>query len=304
MTEQVINEKVDLSGQVALVTGGGRGLGRALAQALAAAGASVAVIARSEDQLSETVRLIEQAGGRAIALPADVSDQRAVEQVVAAIEQRLGPVDLLVNNAAVVGPANGPIWEIDPVQWWRAIEINLRGPFLCARAVLPSMVARRRGRIVNTTSIAVQTPFNTAYHASKAALTHLTNCLAAETKEYGISVFAYMPGGIRTTLTEYLAESPDVHESLRNRFQAYFREGWMSDTPERAVQGVMFLASGKADALSGRYISAWDDEAESLRRVDEIQRDDLLTLRIRPLHVPDGGLQNRHESLVRSVHKG
>ncbi len=147
----------ELAGQVAIVTGGGRGIGRAIAQALAAAGASVAGVARSADQLAETVSSITSANGRAIALTADVMDQSAIEHAVAQTEQQLGPVDLLVNNAGSL-VAIGPLWEADPKEWWRDMEINLRGTFLCARAVLPSMVARRHGRIINTSAAALLDP--------------------------------------------------------------------------------------------------------------------------------------------------
>ena len=295
--------KIDLSGQVALVTGGGRGLGRALAQALAAAGAGVAVVARSEDQLSETVRLIEKDGGCAVMLPADVSDQQAVQRVVACVEEQLGPIDLLVNNAAVMGPASGPLWEVAPDEWWRTVEINLRGPFLCAWAALPGMVSRSRGRIINVTSSIKQGPYVTAYHAAKAALTHLTDCLAVETEGYGVSVFALYPGSVRTAVTEYLADSPEVHESLRERVQEQFRDGTMSDSLERAVKRCMFLASGRADALSGRYISVFDNEEELLRRADEIRRDDLLALRVRPLPSSSGnGTEDQPQNVeIRTV---
>jgi NAD(P)-dependent dehydrogenase (short-subunit alcohol dehydrogenase family) len=298
MTDQPIHEEIDLRGQVALVTGGGRGLGQHLATALAGAGAAVAIVGRSAPHLTETVRLIEGGGGQALAFPADVTDQQAVERVVAATEQRLGPIDLLVNNAGVLGPVNGPLWEVDPMQWWRTIDINLRGPFLCARAVLPGMVSRRAGRIINMTSPTGQHPYLTAYKASKTALTDLTNCLAAETQPYGISVFAFMPGGVRSGMTEYLAASSEVHESIRSHHQAYFREGITVDVPERAVQVCLLLASGKADALSGRYISAWDDALESLKRVEEILQNDLLTVRVRPL-TTSGDVQRRYESLLR-----
>ncbi len=107
---------IDLTGQVALVTGGGRGIGRATALTLARAGAAVAVAARSEDQVRETARLIESAGGRALAQPTDVTDQKAVEALVAAVEERLGPLNLLVSNAALVGDY-GPTWEADPALW-------------------------------------------------------------------------------------------------------------------------------------------------------------------------------------------
>src|SRR5262245_39009977 len=127
---------VDLNGQVAIVTGGGRGLGRSMAQALAAGGAAVAVAARSEAEIAETVSLIEKSGGRAIAVKVDVIDWAAVQRMTQHVEQELGPIDLLVNNAAQAG-VPGPIWEAEPNSWWQVLDVNLYGPFLCARAVMP-----------------------------------------------------------------------------------------------------------------------------------------------------------------------
>ena len=126
MTNQGGGDQIDLSGQVALVTGGGRGLGQAYAQGLAAAGAAVAVTARSTEQLDESVRLIEAAGGRALAIPADVTDRAAVEHAVATTEQALGPISLLVNNAGIAGPWK-VTWETDPDEWWNTLEVNARG---------------------------------------------------------------------------------------------------------------------------------------------------------------------------------
>lgn len=126
-----------------VVTGGGRGLGRAFARALAAGGAAVAVVARSAADLAETVALVERSGGVAHAFPADVTDAAAIEGCLAEIERRLGPVDLLVNNAGVLGPL-GPIAETDIADWWQALDVNLRGPLLCTRAALRGMIARRQ----------------------------------------------------------------------------------------------------------------------------------------------------------------
>src|SRR5689334_15102316 len=181
---------VNLSGQVALVTGGGRGLGRVYAQALAAAGASVAVVARSDDQLAETVKTITQSGGKAIAIAADVTDRQAVEQMTHTVEQQLGAVDLLINNAGILSPL-GPLWETDPDEWWRNLEINVRGVLLCSASILPGMVQRRRGRIINVSSGAGTQPtaYGSAYVTSKTAMIRLTESLALETAQYGIHIF-------------------------------------------------------------------------------------------------------------------
>jgi NAD(P)-dependent dehydrogenase (short-subunit alcohol dehydrogenase family) len=203
MNSSDIRLEIDLGGQVAIVTGAGRGIGRAMALELARAGGAVAVVARSEDQLTETVALIEDEVGRALALPADVTDQQSVECAVAETERYLGPVDLPVNNADGGGQV-GPLWEVEPDAWWRCVEVNLRGPFLCARAVVPGMIARQRGRIIITSSLAGTGPwpYMSAYAIGKAAVTRLAENLAAETETHGISVFAVHPGPVHTAAWE------------------------------------------------------------------------------------------------------
>jgi NAD(P)-dependent dehydrogenase (short-subunit alcohol dehydrogenase family) len=266
----------DLTGQVAIVTGGGRGIGRAIAQALAQAGAAVAVVARSEDELAETVDLIQHAGGRAIAVAADVTDRAAVDGAVARAERELGPIDLLVNNAAVATPV-GPAWEVDPEAWWRTVEVNVRGPFLCSRAVLPGMIGRRRGRLVQVVAVAayLTAPYMSAYAASKAALVRFTDTLAAETREHGISVFAVRPGLVQTRMQEELMASPYVQR--RRDPQA----GTLV-LAERAAEAIVQLAAGGADVLTGRFIDVTrDDVSDLVRRGEEIVSDDLLAMRLR-----------------------
>ena len=132
-----------LSGQIGVVTGAARGLGRAFSVGLSQAGMSVAITDVRRDELNETLRLIESAGARGVAIPTDVSDAGAVAEMVKSVEEKLGSIDLLVNNAALAGPA-GPTWEADPQTWWHCQEVNLRGPFLCTLAVLPGMIAPKR----------------------------------------------------------------------------------------------------------------------------------------------------------------
>jgi NAD(P)-dependent dehydrogenase (short-subunit alcohol dehydrogenase family) len=269
-----------LLGKVAVVTGGGRGLGREVARRLAAEGAHVAVAARSEDELRETVALITGAGGRASAFTVDVSDSSAVEQLVVAVEFQAGPVDLLVNNAAVIWPL-GPAWEVSTREWWRLLEINLFGTFLCAHAVLPGMTRRGSGRIVNVASGAgIQAPpFGSAYAASKAAVIRLSEELALETKAHGVAVFSIDPGWMSTAMTAYLADSD---QGRRWTPWAASRSGPEAQvSPARAADLVVRLASGGADALSGRYLTVWDDVDDLISRADEIIRDDLYTVRLR-----------------------
>jgi len=281
MSNSGANEQIDLTGQVAIVTGGGRGIGRAMALALAKAGAAVAVVARTEEQLAETVALIEQEGGRAIAVTADVTDPQAVERMAREVEQQLGPVDLLVNNAGHPGEV-GATWEVDPDQWWRCIDVNLRGPFLCTRAIVPGMIARGGGRIVTTashTGLGLW-PGMSAYAIGKAAVIRLCETLAAETGEHGIRVFAIHPGGVETALTA----SQFTSEGARTwypKLYDYVSQGGGGQPPEHAADLVVFLASGKADVLSGCFVNVREDVNEMVQRAEEIREGELYTLRLR-----------------------
>jgi NAD(P)-dependent dehydrogenase (short-subunit alcohol dehydrogenase family) len=230
------------------------------------------------------VALVEEAGGQALAVPLDVTDRRTVEQAVAGIERQLGPLALLVNNAGVSGPFD-TVWDVDPDEWWRTMDINLRGSFLCARAVLPGMTARRCGRIINIASHAgvYRWPQVSAYSVSKAALVKLTENLAVETKRLGVAVFAVHPGIVTIGLTEAAATTADP-ESPFGRAMSWIRqqiEAGRAVPPERSADLVLRLASGHADALSGRYLTVDDDLDSLIERAAEIQRDDLYTLRLR-----------------------
>ncbi|MBI3304109.1 MAG: SDR family oxidoreductase [Deltaproteobacteria bacterium] len=274
----------ELAGQIAIVTGGGRGIGRAIAQAFATAGAAVVVTARSAEQLATAVTAIREQGGRAIAVPADVTDSSAVQHLVAETERQFGPVDLLVNNA---GSANtlGPLWEVDPEDWWHDVTVNLRGTLLCTHAILPGMLARRHGRIINVASLfgiptgpgTTPPPYASSYSSSKAGVLILTAHLAATTREYGVYVFALGPGFVRTAMTEHVLRSPAGQKWLPE-VQAVFDAG-RDLPPERAAQHAVFLASGKADGLTGRMVRAAYDLEELVHHIEEVQRDDRYVLR-------------------------
>lgn len=281
MIQPMTNKSSILQGQVALVTGGGRGIGQAIALALAAAGAKVAVAARSADQLAETVNQIEQFGGRAISFPVDVTDQRGVQQLTIDIENHLGPIDLLVNNAGIIGEP-GPIVQTDAAMWWRVLDVNLRGPFLCSQAVLPSMIRRKQGRIVNVSSAIAKLawPNVSAYAISKTALNRFSETLALETATENINIFTLDPGVVRTAMTEYgsSAEWQRWDDLIPRSFAAGH-----DVPPEKAAQLTVALASGKADMLSGRAISVYDNLDEMISQVDLIQNENLYLLRLKQL---------------------
>jgi 3-oxoacyl-[acyl-carrier protein] reductase len=248
----------ELTEQVALVTGGGRGIGADIARELTAAGARVAVAARTRAQVDEVA---EEIGG--LALELDVTDNAAVEGAVAKTERELGPLTLLVANAGI-GNQDGPTWELDPEEWWRVQEVNVLGVHLSCRAVIPGMLERSGGRIVITGSGAAYLPGSsrTAYPTSKAAVCRYGETLANEL-EGRIPVFFFSPGLVRTEMTSGFGGNPD----------------WTP--PELAPRLVRTLASGRADALAGRYIHAEHDDIEDLiRRADEIRERDLNAIRL------------------------
>jgi NAD(P)-dependent dehydrogenase (short-subunit alcohol dehydrogenase family) len=262
--------------RVALVTGGGRGVGRVMAEALASEGYAVGVAARTARELDATVETIAAQGGTAVGISGDLTDPETVERVVAETEERLGPVDVLVNNAGRAH-AIGPIWEVDPADWWQDVEVSVRAAFLCCRAVLPSMLARDSGRVLNVSSyVALRpTPYISGYAAAKAAVLSLTEALAASVAETSIRVFAVTPGLFRSELMRHLMES----EAGRRWLPGIGQSGWVE--PERVARLVGFLASGDGDAFHGRFLHALDDLDELVRRADEIARDDLFTPRLR-----------------------
>ena len=250
----------ELQGQVALVTGGGRGIGRNIALELAGAGATVAVAARSADQIKETA---DEIGG--LAIECDVSDRNAVERMVAEVESAYGRLDLLVSNAGI-SVSEDAAWELEPADWWRVFEVNILGVHLCCRAVIPGMLARGGGRIVNVASGAAYLPgsSSTSYSASKAAVHRFSETLALQLEPHGIPVFSISPGLVRTEMTSRFPEDAP----------------WTP--PELAPRLVRALASGRLDGLAGRYLHAEHDDVDDLAaRVDEIRSEDLNAIRLR-----------------------
>jgi NAD(P)-dependent dehydrogenase (short-subunit alcohol dehydrogenase family) len=262
----------DLDGQVAIVTGGGRGVGRAVAEALGARGAAVAVAARTRGE----VEAVAAALPRAIAVPTDVTHAEQVEALVERTGEELGPPTLLVAGAGTWDHA-GPAWEGDAEAWWRDVEVALRGAYLCARAVLPGMV-ERGGRIVVVSSYAanVPRPWSSGYASGRAALLRFVDSLAGEVAEHGVAVFAVSPGFVRTELVENV-----VRSEAGRRYLPELGERTDALAPELAGELVAELATGRADALTGRFLHVLDDLDDLISRADEIRSDDLYALRFR-----------------------
>jgi NAD(P)-dependent dehydrogenase (short-subunit alcohol dehydrogenase family) len=253
----------ELTGTVSVITGGGRGIGRFLARALADAGSAVGLIARSEGELAETVRLVTATGGTAAAVCADITDPAGTLGAVDALRRRLGPADLLINNAGVSGPF-GEAWQVDAGDWWRAVEINLRGVFLCSRAILPGMTARGAGRIVNIASAAgvFRWPQVSAYSVSKAAVIKFTENLAAEAGRHGVRAFSVHPGITAIGLSECALAGGAPPGSAEAQIHAWVRQELRAGRgAEPALVGrlVTRLAAGHADRLSGCHLSVHDD---------------------------------------------
>jgi NAD(P)-dependent dehydrogenase (short-subunit alcohol dehydrogenase family) len=226
--------------------------------------------------------MIEDGGGVAAAAPADITDATSLEAAIADLRRQLGPFDLLVNNAGVLGPI-GPLWEIDPDSWWHTVDVNVRGIVLCTQQVLPDMIAARHGRIINLTSQAGvhRWPLVSAYSVSKAAVVKLTENLAFEVSRYGISVLSVHPGLLPIGMSEGVAahQPTTSHERhVRDWAMSELAEGRGAE-PTKALDLLIRLAAGEADCLSGRHLSVHDDLDMILARIDEVQANDLYLLR-------------------------
>ena len=237
-----------LDGRVALVTGGGRGIGRAVGLGLAAAGARVGVLARSADELRQTAGSISQQGGDALAVPADVNDQDQVSAALASIHDRWGSVEILVNNAAVVWPL-GPTITLDPHEWAAALATNVTAIARLSFAVAPVMIEGGWGRVVNVSSGIAAKPAGmvraNAYATSKAALEAHTLNLAAELAGTGVTVNVFRPGVVDTAMQAYIRDQdPDrIGVELHQRFTRNHQGGALL-TPEQSASALLARLTG------------------------------------------------------------
>ena len=262
-----------LAGQVALVTGASTGIGRQLAEALAGRGADVAGLARGAERLSGAMEQVAAVtGGRTLAVAADVTDPAGVEGAVARVLEEFGRVDLLINNAGLVDAAEVPIWLAESEQWWMVVESHIRGPQLMIQAVVPGMLERGNGRVVNLASgMGTRAePDYSAYSVGKAGLIRLTEALAASLEGTGVYAFNIAPGLVKTEMTRSMPK-------------------WDSFTawtpPERVVELICAVAGAELDAWSGRFLRAGVDSIETARVV--LPEGAARQLRLRPYSSDD-----------------
>ena len=273
-----MTDRKRLDGRIALITGGGRGIGRAIALAYAAEGARLALTARTASELQETAQLIEERFSTpAMTVVADVSNHEQVERAVGRTLENYGFIDVLVNNAGNIGPV-GRVWDNDPAEWARTIAVHLMGVFYGCHAVLPSMLKRGQGRIVNMSGVGG--PNTSAYDAAKTGIVNLTENLALELADTPITVNAISPGSIHTRMWE---ETRDLALAIGD--MATYERGLQVTSGqgasiERAAQLAVFLGSDDCGALSGRLVRAFADRFEEFPdKVEEIMASQAYQLR-------------------------
>jgi 2-hydroxycyclohexanecarboxyl-CoA dehydrogenase len=253
-------------GRVALVTGGGRGIGAATARLLARQGAAVALAARTDDEVVSVAVGIGARGGTALPLVMDVADENSVASGFKKARAELGPVTLLVNNAGTPGVPL-PVAAMEPAEWRRILEVNVTGAFLCAREALPQMASENWGRIVNVSSAAARHPMAgmAAYSASKAALDQLTRVLALEGGSYNIATMGVYPGVIDTRMQEESRGfGPDLIGMQLHRMFNNYRDFGILRPPEEPADLISYLCTPAAGRLNGHIIRL--EQLEALRR--------------------------------------
>ena len=242
-------------GRVALVTGSGRGIGRAIADRLGAAGAAIAYLDHDAALAQTAAADAVKNGRKALGIAADIADAKAIAEAVKEIENTLGPIDILVNNAGI-SPKSGAdgkralTWEMDVAEWQRVVDVNLTGAFICARSVLPGMIARKRGSIVSTSSVAGKTFCDIVgihYAATKAGLIGFTKHLAGEVGPFGINVNAVAPGRIDTPLMRGTASAANDAAKAATPMRRF-------GTPEDVAGTVLFLTSDDACFVTGQVV--------------------------------------------------
>jgi NAD(P)-dependent dehydrogenase (short-subunit alcohol dehydrogenase family) len=269
-----------LKGRITIITGGSGGIGKAIAAAFAREGASLVLVSRTGAELEKIRRELAGSGPAAEIFPADVSREEDVRGLLDFTLGKFGTVDILVNCAGIQGPI-GLITEIDEKDWLEAIKINLYGTFLCIKAVLPVMMGKKYGKILNFSGGGAVSPRPrfSAYSTAKAGVVRLTETLAGELKEYHIGIHAIAPGAVNTKMLEQVlaageaAGKEEMAKALKQK-----REGGVP--PLKVAELAVFLASDRSDGLSGRLISLpWDNWPAIPQHLPDIMASDVFAMR-------------------------
>lgn len=273
-----------LANRTAMITGASQGLGKAIAQAYVQAGANVMLCARDEAKLAEVQKELQslcKTGQQVEALRADVSKREDIDRLVSTALAAFSQIHILVNNAGIYGP-KGPIEEVDWDEWARAIEINLLGSILTARALLPHFRTHHYGKIIQLSGGGATSPlpFISAYAASKAGIVRFMETLAEEVKADGIDVNSIAPGALNTRLLDEVLEAGPAKVG-RTFYERAVKQKADGGVPlERGAQLSVFLASAASDGITGKLISAmWDPWENFSEHMTELQKTDIYTLR-------------------------
>jgi NAD(P)-dependent dehydrogenase (short-subunit alcohol dehydrogenase family) len=250
-----------LKEQIAIITGGGRGIGRAIARRFAEEGAGVVVTARTDGEIQAVAAEIQKSGGQAAAVQADVAQEAECEKIVRETRRIFGGINILVNNAGILGPVR-PVEKVEPREWDGVIAVNLRAPYLLSRLVLPEMYRRGSGSILNIVSVAAKSAFqlNSPYAVSKAGLIGLTRTLAAESARKGVRVNALSPGPVSETMMyQELGRNLAEHfHSTIGEISARMFAGILQGRPpttEEIASAALFLVSDQAGAITGQTLN-------------------------------------------------
>ena len=285
----------DLKDKVAIVTGAGRGIGQAVALAFARQGAKLVLVARTTSELEKVAVQVKHLGSEGLVARADVSRLHDVDQILRIALDRYGYVDILVNAAAVHGPV-GRLWEADAEGWTQAVQINLLGTFFACRQVIPHMISKGAGKIINFSGggATSPSPLLSAYGASKAAIVRLTETLAAELADFNIQVNALAPGLVDTTIHDDIVAAGQNAGDLLQDVRRLRESGTGAVPAELAAELAVFLASSRSAGLTGKLIAApYDGWQEwNQQRIAELMNTPWFTLRrmddftLRPFLVP------------------
>jgi NAD(P)-dependent dehydrogenase (short-subunit alcohol dehydrogenase family) len=250
-----------LQNKVAMITGGGRGLGRSVALAFGKQGARIVLAARTQDEIDHVAEELRSLKREVIAIPTDVCDEIQVNQLVKKTLEAYGTIDILVNNAGARGPI-GPIHEISLSDWEWTLQVNLTSAFLCTKAVLPVLMEKKEGKIINVATTVTPRPNLTPYMVAKAGLISFTKQMSRELKDFNIQVNAIHPGVMDTRMQEEIrmagakAIGTDMFERLK--------EEGILHPPDEPAKLILFLASRSADGITGEYLSFDDKEVKFL----------------------------------------